>query len=139
MQKIFPMLLLAALSLAAGCAAHRMTLPEQRAQFLRYAGEPVRQITYLGRYDNWRALGDDAVVVWTTFNKAYLLKLSQPCTGLQFAHRIGLSSTGGSVTQGLDSVRFEHGRCFIDEIRPIDTQRMRADERTARQKAPKDA
>lgn len=130
-------LLLAAGLLTAGCAAHRLSDQQQRAQFMQYAGEPVNQFTYLGRYDSWQALDDTTVVIWPTFNKAYLLKLNQPCTGLVFAQRIGLTSTSRTVTQRLDAVLFDHQRCYIEEIRPVDTQRMKADRRAARQKSAK--
>lgn len=129
-------LLVAAGLLAAGCATHRMTDKQLHAQFLQYAGEPVHQFTYLGRYDSWQAVGPDTLVLWPTFNKAYLLTLGQPCTGLEYAQRIGLSSTNRTVTANIDTVRFEgHQRCFIQEIRPVDYARMQADRRAAREKA----
>ena len=57
----------------------------------------------------------------------YLLTLQQPCSGLQFTNRIGVSSTTGTVNRGLDSVLFEHRRCAITEIRPVDYKRMLAE------------
>jgi hypothetical protein len=59
-------------------------------------------------------------------NDEYLLKVWQSCTGLQFAQRICVSSTGGSVSR-LESVTFDHQRCPIAEIRPLDYRKMRRD------------
>ena len=131
-------LLIAACIAAAGCAASakRMTSQEDREQFLQYAAAPVDNFNYLGRYDSWRALSNDTLVVWTTFNNAYLLKVRQPCVGLRFAQSIGLSSTNNTVAAGLDSVRFgDNQNCFIDEIRPVDYRKMQADRKAARQKS----
>jgi len=63
---------------------------------------------------------------------AYLLKVMPPCEDLQFANRIGISSTTGTVYSRLDSVIAGHWRCQIAEIRKIDYQRMRADMRAQR-------
>jgi phospholipid/cholesterol/gamma-HCH transport system substrate-binding protein len=78
-------------------------------------------------------------VVKTTPSDAYLLKVWRPCD-LRFAfdgrgeETIGVSSTGGTVSAGLDSVIERSpavGRvvCPISEIRKVDYRRMLADER----------
>ena len=55
-----------------------------------------------------------------------------PCDNLMFAHRIGLTSTASTVSARFDSVKVgHHWRCPIQEIRPIDYQRMRQDQRKA--------
>jgi len=99
--------------------------------YVRYADAPVQHFTYLGRFDSWRALSQSELVVWTTPNDAYLLSVVQPCIGLQFANRIGVSSTAGTVDRGLDSVLVDRQRCPIAQIRRIDYRRMRADRRNA--------
>jgi hypothetical protein len=50
----------------------------------------------------------------------------------QFANRIGISSTTGTVYSRLDSVIAGHWRCPIAEIRKVDYQRMGADMRAQR-------
>ncbi len=55
-----------------------------------------------------------------------------PSENLQFANRIGISSTTGTVYSRLDSVIAGHWRCPIAEIRKIDYQRMKADRRAQR-------
>jgi uncharacterized protein DUF6491 len=73
------------------------------------------------------------LVVWTNLTDAYLLTVREPRINLRIAHRIGLSSTSGTVTDGLDYVLVEHEQCQITEIRPLDYKKMRPDPRKSRQ------
>jgi hypothetical protein len=123
-----------ALSVAlAACSgvARRAKDQETQERYLAYAGAPTDRFTYFGHFDNWTALSPTELVVWTSFNDAYLLAVQEPCAGLQFATRIGLTSTFGTVNRGLDSVLFERQRCPISQIRPVDYKRMMADRRNA--------
>ena len=104
---------------------------EERDRYVSYAGAPIEQFTYLGRFDSWNALSRSELVVFTTINDAYLLKVWQPCIGLPFATRIGVTSTSGTVNRGLDSVLVDGQRCPIEEIRPVDYRRMLAERRNA--------
>ena len=101
----------------------------QRSQYEAYAGAPVDSFTWLGRFDGWQSIGTNEVVVWTTPFQAYLIKVAPPCDNLQFAQRIGLTSTASTVSARLDFVKVGHWRCPIQEIRPVDYQRMRQDMR----------
>jgi hypothetical protein len=101
----------------------------QRARFEAYAGPPVDQFTWLGRYDGWQSIGTNELVVWTTPFQAYLIKVAPPCENLQFANHIGLTSTASTVSARFDFVKVGHWRCPIQEIRPIDYRRMRQDMR----------
>jgi Family of unknown function (DUF6491) len=105
---------------------------EQLERYLKYAGPPVDRITYLGRYDGWQALARYQLIVWTGINDAYLITVQSPCEDLQFANRIGLTSTGGTVTARLDYVVIPHWRCPISEIRPVDYLKMKQDMRQER-------
>jgi len=100
-----------------------------RDRYSAYAGEPIDHFTWLGRYDGWEPIGRYELVVFTGVSDAYLLKVTPPCENLQFANRIGISSTTGTVYSRLDSVTAGHWRCPIAEIRKIDYRRMRADMR----------
>jgi hypothetical protein len=100
---------------------------EQLERYLKYAGTPVDQITYLGRYDGWQVLGPYQLVIWTNINDAYLITVSPPCENLQFANRIGLTSTGRTVSARLDNVVVGRWKCQITEIRPVDYLRMKQD------------
>jgi len=136
--------LAAALALLGACAASRTagstagsgTPAQQRAlaRYLAYAGPPIPYFTWLGQFYSWEPLSRNQLVVYTTANDAYLLRVWPPCdlrfTGLS----IGLTSTIDTVNARTDSVVVRSEgigpmRCPIDEIRRIDYQRMRADQR----------
>jgi len=95
-------------------------------RFMAYAGPPVDQFTWLGHFDSWQSLSRSELVVFTTPWDAYYLKIWLPCD-TRFANRVGLSSTARTVYSRLDSVIVGRDRCPIEEIRPIDYRRMRAD------------
>jgi uncharacterized protein DUF6491 len=124
--------LLAASALLAACSGIplKQRQDEQRARYEAYAGPPIEQFTYLGRYDSWQSIGTNQLVVWTTPFQAYLIKVAPPCENLQFANRIGLTSTASTVSARFDFVKVGgRWRCPIQEIRPVDYQRMRQDMR----------
>jgi hypothetical protein len=106
--------------------ARRQDDQSQLDRYLQFAGAPIDHFTYLGRYDSWQALSRNQLVVWTSMNDAYLLTVADICTGLQFTQRIGVSSTGGTVSR-LEAVSFDHQRCPISEIRPVAYRKMRRD------------
>jgi len=100
----------------------------QRSRYEQYAGAPIDRFTWFGRYDGWQPIGTNELVVWTTPSQAYLIKVAPPCDNLEFVNRIGLTSTGSTVSARFDFVKVgHHWRCPIQEIRPIDYQRMRQD------------
>jgi hypothetical protein len=102
---------------------------EDLARYLQYAGEPVNSISYLGRYDGWRPLGRDNLVIFTGVNEAYLLTIAGPCNDLPFANRVAIKSSGSTLSRG-DLVIIGRGqRCLITELRPIDYRKMKQDAR----------
>jgi hypothetical protein len=124
--------ILAAVAALTACAAmkNRETDEQTLARYMDYAGEPVDSFSYLGRFDGWRSLGRDRVVVWTGVNDAYLLTVQQPCQDLQFAQRIGVTSTGSTVSRGFDSVKVGNNQtCRITEIRPVNYKDLKAAEK----------
>jgi hypothetical protein len=136
----------AALALLAGCASgapqHAGAAPPAAApptrleRYSAYAGPPIDRFTWLGHFYSWEQLGRDRLVVFTTPNDAYLLKVWPSCDLRWVISTIAVSSTGPTVTAGLDSVIIDSaptGRmvCPIDEIRPVDYRRMLADRRAA--------
>jgi hypothetical protein len=118
-----------AASLLAGCA----TGP--KLNYTEYAGEPVKSF-YLGNLDGWNAVSRDQLVVWASFNKAYLLKLTGYCPDLQFAHAIAITSTANTVDK-FEKVIVGRDRCFINEIRPLDTKQMKEDRKLLREQMKK--
>jgi Family of unknown function (DUF6491) len=134
MKRCSQWLALAGAVLLAACSSvSQRTLKDQaeRDRYVSYAGAPIDHFTYLGRFDSWHALSRNELVVFTTINDAYLLKVWQPCIGLPFATRIGVTSTFGTVNRGLDSVLVDDQQCPVDEIRPVDYRKMLADRRNA--------
>ena len=69
------------------------------------AFEQVDRIHHFGRFDNWRAVDRDTVIVWTTPSRAYLLELTRGSPDIRFAEIIGVTSTTGTTYAKLDSVR----------------------------------
>jgi hypothetical protein len=116
-------------SLLAGCA----TGP--KLNYAEYAGEPVKSF-YLGNFDGWNAVSRDQLVVWASFNKAYLLKLTGYCPDLQFAHAIAITSTANTVDK-FEKVIVGRDRCFINEIRPLDTKQIKEDRKLLREQMKK--
>lgn len=123
---------LALVALTASCAhfKNREKDEDVLARYMDNAGEPIEHFSYLGRFDGWRALGRDKLVVWTGINDAYLLTVQTPCSNLPFANAIGLTTTTGTVSRGFDSVKVGKGeQCRINEIRPVDYKKVREIER----------
>jgi hypothetical protein len=130
--------LLSATALLAACSGIPLKQRQdaQRARYEAYAGPPIEQFTWLGRYDSWQSIGTNELVVWTTPFQAYLIKVAPPCDNLEFANRIGLTSTANTVSARFDFVKVgRQWRCPIQEIRPVDYQRMREDLRKETEQA----
>lgn len=124
---------LAALLLASGCAGQR---PSGAAlnEYLPYAGPPIDSFHFWHLY-SWEAVGPYHVVIWSDPWTAYFLTVWQPCVNLEFAHRIGLTSTANTVSH-FEAVIVPHQeRCPIQEIRPIDTKALKAARAAARKGA----
>jgi hypothetical protein len=74
-----------AAALLAGCT----TLPPDKqesateAKLLKFAGPPIDSFTYLGHYDGIRTLGDEQVVLFTTVNDGYLIRVRAGCRNRQ--------------------------------------------------------
>jgi hypothetical protein len=120
----FP-LVIAAATLFAGCA----TGP--KLDYTDYAGEPVKSF-YMNDLDGWNAVSKNQLVVWTDINKAYLLNVTGYCPDLLYANAIGLTSTANTVDK-FEKVLVGRDRCFINEIRPLDTKQMKEDRKLLRE------
>jgi hypothetical protein len=118
-------------SACAGIPRHERD-QQELARYMHYAGEPISSFSLLGGVQSWNSIGRDKLVVQTSMSRAYLLTVQPPCEDLSFTTRIGLTSTGTTVSKGFDSVKVRRDRCTITEIRSIDYRQMRQD---ARQKA----
>jgi hypothetical protein len=113
--------------LASGCSSPG-PLQRMEARLVEVdsvSGAPVESF-HFWNLDRWEPLGRKHVAVWTRINEAWLIEVQEPCSGLDFTHVIGLSSTGQRVYRKFDDVHFENQRCRIAEIRPIDVKALRA-------------
>ena len=95
------------------------------AKYELYLGEPVKSFTAL-RHDSWQQISRTQLVLYTTFNDAYMLTVANSCPELPFAQTIAVTSTASSIST-LDSVIVRGDRCLITQIQPIDVKRMKAD------------
>lgn len=119
---------LALLALLGACAGGPVQRHERTAlnEYLPYAGPPVERFNFF-RLDSWQSVGPLEVIIWSDAFTAYLVRVREPCTGLQFTNRIGVTSTVGTISRLESLVLRDHERCLIDEIRPIDLKQMKAD------------
>jgi hypothetical protein len=112
-----------AAAVLAGCAA---TAPISKqdaateAKLLQFAGPPIDSFTYLGHYDGFRTLGEKQVVLFTTVNDGYLIRVRAGCRNLRFINRFGLTFTDRTVNRTFDFVLADQERCPIESIRHID-------------------
>ena len=114
-----------AAALLAGCASTLKLFNAPKLDYREYAQEPVKSF-YMNNFDGWSPVSKDQLVVWSGINKAYLLTVTGYCPDLQYANAVGVTSTANTVDK-FEKVIVGHDRCFISEIRPIDTQRMKED------------
>jgi Family of unknown function (DUF6491) len=117
--------------------------PSQAPQldWSKLAGKPVSSIffTRISGYedaDPARAGGAPNVIL-RTGNKAYLLTFYSPCWDLDFAFKIGVTSSGNRIHAGFDRILIEHPRsnpgCRIKTIQAVDSKALRAAKREIRE------
>lgn len=119
---------LASLVLLPTVAAAQQTASEQTAlaRYQRYAGSPVDHVHYFD-IDGFQYLAPDKLAIWFGVNKLYLFTVQTPCTNLQFANAIGLTSTNNTVYRNFDFVTFKNQRCKVLKIVPVDELQMKRD------------
>jgi hypothetical protein len=121
----------ATIPLLAACASGLSRLGEDgfQVRYADYAGDPIERFTTF-RLDGWTPVSRDSLVVWNGPSEAYLVKVWDTCRDLQFAERIGITSTTRTVSK-FEQVRVGRDRCPIEEIRPIDVKHYKADRAAA--------
>lgn len=138
MMKAF--LKVAAIALLTGAAAlpawAQQTSSEARdlARYRHYAEAPVDQVHYY-QVNGFQYLSPDTVGVWFGVNKLYLLTVQTPCNNLAYANGIALTARNNTLFRNFDFVTFDHQRCKILRITPVDELKMKQDEAKARQGA----
>jgi Family of unknown function (DUF6491) len=126
---------LVAAGLTSGCATGIARLHGDAVQqrYSDYAGNPVESFTSYN-INGWEPLARNKLLVWTGVSQAYLLTVWDTCRDLQFADRIGVTSTGHSISH-FEKVIVGSEHCPISEIRPVDIKQMRAERAAIKAKA----
>ena len=118
-----------ALALLAG-VAHADTRAHEDEEFARYkqyAGAPVDEFSMF-RMWKWQVVGPERIVIWSTINDAYLVKVDKPCVRLEWTHAVVVTQKmRQKVTKKFDYVVFGNQRCKIAEILPVDYKAMLKD------------
>lgn len=96
------------------------------ARYQQYAGAPVDHVRYF-QINGFQYLAPDTVAIWFGVNKLYLLTVETPCRNLAFANGIGLTAKNQMLYRGFDFVTFDHQRCKIVKIEPVDELKMKQD------------
>lgn len=130
-------LILLVLPLSSACVTGLAHKDEGSPNYVDYAGEPVDTARIRGRVDGWRLVSRNQVVIETSVNEAWLLKVWDTCRDLTFANAISLEGSG-HLGGWFDTVRVaditvlvEDERCQITEIRAVDVKQMKADRKAA--------
>ena len=101
------------------------------ARYQKYAGAPVDRVPYF-QVNGFQYLSPDTLAIWFGVNKLYLLTVQTPCINLAFANGIGLTAKNNMLYRNFDFVTFDHQRCKILKIVPVDELKMKQDEAKAR-------
>ena len=131
----FFMLVLMALGATCVQAQTRETQQRNLERYLPFTGAPIDEFSFWSLYQ-WELVGPDKVVVWSTVKNAYLLTVMQPCSKLEWARAIGVTSNQRHVvSRTFDFVTVDGERCKIAQIRPIDYAAMRKQAREDKAKS----
>lgn len=124
---------LAVLGAFASSAWAQQTASEARdlARYQRYAEAPVDHVRYF-QINGFQYLAPDTVGVWFGVNKLYLLTVQTPCTNLAFARGISLTARNNTLYRNFDFVTFDHQRCKILKITPVNELKMKQDAEKAK-------
>ena len=131
-MRIRIVLMVAGLAVAGMAQADtRATMQETLERYTPFVGEPVELFTFWSLH-KWKLAGPTKLIVWPTIKDAYLVTVEDPCSRLEWARGIGLSSQQShQVRVRTDYVQTGGQRCRIDDIRPIDLEAMDAAKREA--------
>lgn len=123
------------LALCAGCATGGPAgAPPPPDEFQPYAGPAVDEFRYF-TLDGWEVVDRYRVVLWVDVTSAYLITVRPPCVDLDFTERLGVSSTLHVISRFESLFPKRQEPCPIEEIRPLDVKRMRADRAAAKRAA----
>lgn len=101
------------------------------ARYQQYAQAPVESVHYF-QINGFQYLAPDKLAIWFGVNKLYLLTVQTPCNNLAFANGIALTAKNNMLYSNLDFVAFDHQRCKILKIVPVNELKMKQHETKAK-------
>ena len=101
------------------------------ARYQRYAKAPVDHVVYF-QIDGFQYLAPDKLAIRFAVNQMYLLTVQTPCNNLAFANGIALTAKNNTLYRNFDFVTFDHQRCKILKIVPVNELKMKQDEAKAK-------
>jgi hypothetical protein len=112
------------------CASYGLTDAERTVLYQNYISEnkleELKSITTF-RFDGWRELGKEHLIIFTSFKKPYLITLKSRCIDLRFSHTIGINKTSNSLRAKFDSIfvtSFPEQKCFIKTIHRLTREQV---------------
>jgi hypothetical protein len=100
---------------------------EEFARYKQYAGAPIDEFPMF-RMWKWQVVGPERIIIWSTINDAYLVRVEKPCVRLEWTHAVVVTQKmRQKVSKKFDYVVFGNQRCKIDEILPVDYKAMLKD------------
>ncbi|MGH8234356.1 MAG: DUF6491 family protein [Rhodanobacteraceae bacterium] len=96
------------------------------ARYQRYAEAPVDHVRYY-QIQGFQYLAPDMLAIRFAVNQMYLLTVQTPCNNLSFANGIGMTARNNVLYRNFDFVTFDHQRCKILKIVPVNELKMKQD------------
>ncbi|HEX5488818.1 MAG TPA: DUF6491 family protein [Rhodanobacteraceae bacterium] len=109
-----------------GLAQQTPSEAQDLARYRRYAEAPVDHVRYF-QVNGFQYLAPDTLAIRFGVNELYLLKVQTPCARLAFANGIALTAKNNTLYSNFDFVTFDHQRCKILGITPVNELKMKQD------------
>ena len=124
-----------------GCATTGMSNAERTLAYDQFIVseklEELNQITAF-RFDSWSSLGQEHLIISTSFNRPYLISLRNSCFDLNTANVIGINNTGSTLHAKFDSITVPKSigqKCFIKSIYKLTKEQKDALSKIGNEKA----
>ncbi|MCP3674453.1 MAG: hypothetical protein GY829_08300 [Gammaproteobacteria bacterium] len=107
---------------ASACATSTMSKTEKTEAYNQFVEseklEELKSITVF-KFDGWSSLGTEHLIISTSVNRPYLIKLKNRCYDLEFAQTIAIHNIGSSLQAKFDAISVEKNmpqKCYIEKI-----------------------
>ncbi len=113
----------------AGCASNPPGMGNSGSgqPYLGYTSDPINRFAAMNGIRSWESISDEYLVMRTTRNKAYLVKVWM-CPKLPYARSVQVISAMPSTVRRSDKIVADGDSCMIREIRQIDVLKLKADQ-----------